>query len=275
MASTTTATFGDELRRWRTTRRMSQLDLAVAAEVSQRHVSFLETGRSKPSPEMVVHLGGVLDMALRDQNALLAAAGFAPAFAERGLDDPDLDQVRHVLDTLLAAHGHYPAYVVDRGWDLVLANPAALLVTGFLGSDTAPEIVGNAMRLSLHPDGIKPYVADWERFATTLLHRLEREVAHRPQDERLVALLEEARTYPDVAELPDRPLMPDGNDLLVPVHLRLGDLELRFFTTIATIGAPFDVTLEELRLETLLPADAETETFLREAAAGDGGSAAP
>ena len=260
--------FGDELRRWRTARRMSQLDLALAAEVSQRHVSFLETGRSKPSPEMVVHLGGVLDMSLRDQNALLVAAGYAPAFAERGLDDPDLDQVRHVLETLLAAHGHYPAYVVDRGWDLVLANPAAGLVNGFLAPDTPDTVTGNVMRLTLHPDGVKPYIVDWERLATSVLHRLEREVAHRPHDERLVALIEEVMGYPDVADLPARATLPDGSDLLVPVHLNIDGIELRFFTTIATIGAPFDVTLEELRLETLLPADRATEAFLR-SAAGD------
>ena len=270
--ATRTATFGDELRRWRTARRMSQLDLAVAAEVSQRHVSFLETGRSKPSPEMVVHLGGVLDMSLRDQNALLTAAGFSPAFAERGLDDPDLDQVRHVLETLLAAHGHYPAYVVDRGWDLVLANPAALLLTALVDPGTPPDVAGNILRMTLHPAGIKPFVVDWDRLATALLHRLEREVAHRPHDERIVALMEEVTGYPGIAELPARAMLPDGNDLLVPVHVRVDGRDLRFFTTIATIGAPFDVTLEELRIETLLPADADTEAFLREAHDASGGS---
>ena len=260
----TTTTFGDELRRWRATRRMSQLDLAVAAEVSQRHVSFLETGRSKPSPEMVVHLATSLDLALRDQNALLITAGFAPAYPERGLDDPELDQVRSVLETLLAAHAHFPAYVVDRGWDIVLANPAATLVTAF-GDDADPAIAGNAMRLVLHPDGIRDLVVNWEQLATALLHRFDREVAHRPHDDRLAALAHEVAGYPGVGQLPDRPVLPTGEDLLVPVHIRLDDLDLRFFTTIATIGAPFDVTLEELRLETLLPADEATDAFLRAA----------
>lgn len=269
--ATATLTFGDELRRWRTARRMSQLELAVAAEVSQRHVSFLETGRSKPSPEMVVHLGGVLDLSLRDQNALLAAAGYAPAFAERDLDDPELDQVRSVLETILAAHAHYPAYIVDRGWDLVMANEATGLLTALLPPDTPSEIASNILRASLHPDGIRPHVVDWERFATALLHRLEREVAHRPHDERLAALAAEVRGYPGVADLPTRPVLPDGSDLLLPVHARVAEVDLRFFTTIATIGAPFDVTLEELRLETLLPADEATEAFLREALGGPRG----
>ena len=264
-ATSTTAhpgTFGDELRRWRTTRRMSQLDLAVAAEVSQRHVSFLETGRSRPSPEMVVHLATALDLALRDQNALLVSAGFAPAYPERGLDDPELDQVRGVLHTLLTAHGHFPAYVVDRGWDIVLANPAASLVAA-LGDGIDPAVGGNAMRLVLHPEGIRDLIVNWEQLAAALLHRFEREVAHRPHDGRLTALADEVAGYPGVAELPDRPMLPTGDDLLVPVHVRLDDVDLRLFTTIATIGAPFDVTLEELRLETLLPADEATDAFLR------------
>jgi transcriptional regulator with XRE-family HTH domain len=260
--TTTTATFGQELRRWRSLRRISQLDLAAVAEVSQRHLSFLETGRSKPSPEMVVHLGRALDLRLRDQNLLLAAAGFAPLFAERGLDDPELDQVRDVLTTLLAAHGHFPAYVVDRNWDLVLANPIALAVTALVEPPPPMEVATNVMRLSLHPDGLRPIIVNWERLATTLLHRLEREVTHSPNNHGLRALLDEVRTYPAMPSEPTRALLPEGQDLLVPVHVNVARLDLRFFTTITTIGAPFDITLEELRLETLLPADPETDAFL-------------
>ena len=247
---------------------MSQLELATTAEVSQRHLSFLETGRSRPSPEMVVHLGRSLDLTLRDQNLLLAAAGFAPAFAERGLDDPDLDQVRQVLETLLLAHGHYPAYVVDRGWDFVLANPIAAAVTSLVTPPPPPEVAGNALRLVMHPDGIRPLVTNWTQLAAALVHRLERELAHSPGNERARSLLDELHDYPGVVGLPARSALPDGNDLLVPVHLDLGGTELRFFTTITTIGSPFDITLEELRFETLLPADPTTEAFLRDLAAG-------
>lgn len=260
-------TFGDELRRWRTTRRMSQLDLAVAAEVSQRHLSFLETGRSKPSPEMVVHLGRALELPLRDQNRLLDAAGFAPAFAERDLDDPDLDHVRQVLTTLLAAHGHYPAYIVDRGWDLVLSNPIASLLTTLRDPPPPPEVAANALRLAMHPEGLRPMIVNWHQLASALLHRLERELTHSPHNERLRDLFDEVSAYPDVADLPARSALPEGHDLLVPVHVDLGGTALRFFTTITTIGAAFDITLEELRLETLLPADPATEAFLREASA--------
>ncbi len=149
--------------------------------------------------------------------------------------------------------------------NLVLANPAAMLLTALVDPDTPAEIAGNILRMTLHPAGIKPFVVDWERLATALLHRLEREVAHRPHDERLVAVMDEVTGYPGIAELPGRAVLPDGNDLLVPVHVRLDGVDLRFFTAIATIGAPFDVTLEELRIETLLPADADTEAVLREA----------
>lgn len=245
-------------------RRMSQLDLAVAAEVSQRHLSFLETGRSKPSPEMVVHLGRSLDLPLRDQNLLLGAAGFAPAYAERGLDDPDLDQVRQVLTTLVSAHGHYPAYVVDRGWDLVMANPIAGLLTTLVDPAPPLEVAGNVMRLSLHPAGLRPVIVNWHQLATSLLHRLERELAHSPNNERLRDLFDEVRDYPGIADLPARSMLPDGSDLVLPLHVDVNGTSLRFFTTITTIGAPFDITLEELRLETLLPADPATETYLRQ-----------
>ncbi|MEM9203948.1 MAG: helix-turn-helix transcriptional regulator [Actinomycetota bacterium] len=262
--TTLVATFGEELRRWRDARRYSQLALAAEADVSQRHLSFLETGRSKPSREMVLHLARVLELPLRDQNTLLAAAGFAPEFSERSLDDPDLDEVRHILETVVHAHGHIPAYVVDRGWDLVLANHAALAVTNLVGADLAPDVAMNAMRTCLHPDGLRQVIVDWERFATVLLHRLEREAIERPFDQRLAALVTEARTYPGVAELPARPPLPSGNDLLVPMVVDTPMGQLSFISMIATIGAPFDVTLEELRLETLLPADRHTEAVLRE-----------
>lgn len=267
-SATATITFGDELRRWRETRRLSQLALATHADVSQRHLSFLENGKSRPSREMVLHLGRTLELALRDQNALLAAAGFSPEYAERGLDDPDLDEVRHTLEAMLAAHGHIPAYVIDRGWDLVMANTASLGLAGLAGVDPPLEVAGNVMRTCFHPDGIRSRVVDWERFATALLHRLEREIVERPFDDRLADLLVEARGYPGVADLPARPALPTGNDLTLAMQVETDRGVLRFLSVIATIGEPFDVTLEELRIETLLPADRFTEDALREAVAG-------
>lgn len=261
--TTTTISFGEELRRWREARRLSQLALAGEADVSQRHLSFLENGKSRPSREMVLHLARVLDLPLREQNTLLTTAGYAAEYAERGLDDPDLDQVRHVLETVLEAHGPIPAYVVDRGWDLVLANTAALELAPRAGLDPPPEVAANVMRTCLHPEGIRPKVRNWERFATVLMHRLERELVESPFDERLGDLMIEARGYPGCAELPDRPPLPSGTELLVPLHLDTAEGPLRFISTIATIGAPFDVTLEELRIETLLPADRATEAALR------------
>ena len=261
--NTVTVSFGEELRRWREARRFSQLALASAADVSQRHLSFLETGRSKPSREMVLHLGRSLDLSLRDQNTLLTTAGFSPEYGERGLDDPDLDDVRRVLETVLAAHGHIPAYVVDRGWDIVLANPAALGLATIADPDIPMPVAMNAMRLCLHPDGIRSRIIDWERFATVLVHRLERELVERPFDSRLGDLLAEARSYPGVGELPSRSPLPSGSDLFLPMQVETARGTLRLISIIATVGAPFDVTLEELRIETLLPADQATEDLLR------------
>lgn len=264
-SATPVITFGEELRRWREARRYSQLALANEAEVSQRHLSFLETGKSKPSREMVLHLGRCLDLALRDQNSLLAAAGYSSEYAERGLDDPDLDEVRHTLDIVLAAHGHIPAYVIDRGWDVVMANAASVGLAAIAGLDLPMEVSLNVMRTCFHPDGIRSKVHDWERFATVLLHRLEREIIDRPFDDRLADLLAEARSYPGVAELPPRRPLPTGNELMVPMQIDTPLGTLRLISVVATIGEPFDVTLSELRIETLLPADRFTEARLRDA----------
>ena len=257
-------TFGDLLREWRGSRRVSQLDLAAEADVSQRHLSFLETGRSEPSREMVIHIASVLDVPLRDRNRLLVAAGYAPAYPQRGLDEPELEQVRHVLELILGAHEPFPAYVIDRAWNLVLTNRAAgSLVPRLIDPADAALFGGNLVRLTFHPRGLRGSIVNWEEAALSLLDRLEREAAERPGDETLTDLLAEVRGYPGVTDLPERPRLPSGADLLVPLHLRTADLEVRLFTTIATIGAPYDVTLEELRLETLFPADEESEEALR------------
>lgn len=263
MADTAMITFGGELRRWRDARRYSQLALAAEADVSQRHLSFLETGRSHPSREMVLHLGRALELGLRDQNLLLAAAGYAAEYTERGLDDPDLDEVRDVLIRMIEAHGHIPAYVVDRGWDIVMTNTAALNLVALAGADIPLRVAVNAMRTCFHPKGIRSLVSNWEQLAAVLIHRLERELIERPFDERLGDLLAEARGYPGVADLPTRQPLPSGDDLLIPMQIETPSGTMRLISMIATIGSPFDITLEELRIETLLPADAATEEILR------------
>ncbi len=264
-----TATFGPVLRRWRTHRRFSQLQLAAEADVSQRHVSFLETGRAKPSREMVVHLATVLDVPLRERNTMLTAAGFAPLYSETRLEEPAMAQVRHVLEFLLDAHEPFPAFVIDRQWTVVMSNEAARRLTAAL---VDPAEVGdevNVMRLSLHPAGMRRFIVNWTEAATLIMDRLRREAAERPTDTALQDLLAEAESYEGVAELPRR-LAPAGSDLLVPVHYRAGDLDLRLFGTIATLGASYDVTVEELRFETFFPADDESEQVLRALAASTG-----
>lgn len=259
-------TFGEKLRNWRTSRHLSQLGLAAEAGVSQRHISFLETGRAKPSREMVIHLAAALDVPLRQRNELLGSAGFTPAYRERGPDDEQMRQIHEVLARLLQAHEPYPAYIVDRLWNLVAANEVATKVLAMAMPANADPTTfdGNVVRLMLHPAGARHALANWEAVAGVLLRRLARDVAEQPGDEALADLLAEAHGY--VAEVDPSLLAespPTADELLIPLVLRtpLGDLET--FTTIATIGAAHDVTLEELRIESLLPATAEAEKLLR------------
>lgn len=262
---TTIDGFGPSLRWWRTTRRFSQLQLAGVAEVSSRHISYLETGKAKPSREMVIHLANVLEIPLRDQNVLLHAAGFAPVFSQQDLDAPEMDDVRRVLAWILAAHAPNPALVVDRRGEVVDANPAALRLLDELVDEDSPALgpTLNANRLVLHPEGVRPRTDNWAEVAANILQRLEREQAHRPADEALADLLAEVLTYPRSAELRRSTELPTGSDLLVTLRAtsRSG-ARIRLVSTIATIGAPYDVTLDELRLETFFPGDEATAAIL-------------
>jgi transcriptional regulator with XRE-family HTH domain len=240
---------GPLLREWRQRRRLSQLDLAVEAEVSSRHLSFVETGRSQPSRELVLHLAERLDVPLRERNALLLAAGYAPVYRETPLDAPDMAPVRDALDRILAAHAPFPAVVVDRGWSLVAANDPAL---GLLTSGVSPTLLEppvNALRVSLHPDGLAPRIGNLAEWSAHLLDRLrrERDVSGDPA---LAALYDELRAYPRVVERVEHA----GPALFVPLELD----GLRFFSTVATFGTALDVTLAELSIESFFPADAAT-----------------
>jgi transcriptional regulator with XRE-family HTH domain len=251
---------GPLLRDWRRRRRLSQLELALEAGVSARHVSFVETGRSRPSPEMVLHLAEQLEVPLRERNQLLLAAGYAPRYGQRALEEPEMALVREALDQVLAAHDPYPALVVDRGWSLVAANRSA----GALMAGIAPELLeppANVLRASLHPDGLAPRIVNLGEWRAHLLERLARQ-ATVTGDPSLAALHEELRSYP--APPHEGALGPAG-DIFVPLRLRAGDGgELRLFSTIATFGAAVDVTVAELSIESFFPADAETAGALRE-----------
>lgn len=268
--SSSAAGFSDLLRSWRRVRKVSQLDLALAANVSQRHVSFIEVGRSQPSRDMVLQLAHALNLPLRDRNALLLAAGYAPVYPEHRLDDAELAQIKQVLDVVVRAHQPYPAYVIDRTWNLVLANDSAMALTSLVADPGAAAAAanGNVLRLLLHPDGLQPHVVNFADVAASMLRRVELELAHAPNDDRLAELLQQTRWLPGVSDVQPSPAAPRPDDLLIPLHLRFDQIELRLFTTIATVGAAHDITLEELRIESLLPMDHATDDALRSLASG-------
>jgi transcriptional regulator with XRE-family HTH domain len=258
---------GDLLRGWRQRRRLSQLDLSVEAEVSARHLSFVETGRSKPSRELVLHLAEHLDVPLRERNSLLLAAGYSPAYAERSLDDQDMDPVRTTLDRILQGHEPYPAVIVDRSWDLVSANAPAfgLFTDGVAAHLLDPPV--NVYRLGLHPDGLAPRVRNLAEYSQHLVTQLRRDAAL-SGDPRLAALLDEVRAYPGVVdgalELTDAASL-----LFLPIELEQADGSvLSLFSTISTFGTALDVTLAELSIEQFFPADAATQAELQRRWAG-------
>ena len=246
---------GDLIREWRQRRRLSQLDLAIAANVSSRHLSFVETGRSRPTSEMILHLAEHLDVPLRDRNALLLAGGFAPAYPERGLAEPELHAVKNALKRVLDGHEPYPAAVVNRWWELVDANAGIALFTG----DVSPELLEppvNVLRLSLHPDGMAPRIANLPEWRAHLLARLHRQ-AEATGDQRLAALHDELSAYPG-----GRAGTPGPADVVVPLRYRAAGAELSFLSITAVIGTPMDVTVEELAIESFYPADHQTAKAL-------------
>jgi transcriptional regulator with XRE-family HTH domain len=247
---------GDLLKAWRGKRRMSQFDLSLAAEVSTRHLSYVETGRSKPSRQFLLHVADHLDVPLRARNDLLVAAGYAPVYGESGLDDPAMAQVRQALDLVLAKQEPYPALVVDRLWNLVLANAGAALL--FEGIDPRFLERPNVLRACLHPEGLAPRIDDFEVFSGHILGRLRRQVAL-TGDEQLTALYDELATLPGVATVEP---YTDHPGIVLPVRIRSSRGTLSFFTTAATFGTAADVTLSELTVESFFPADEATRRAL-------------
>lgn len=262
-------TFGELLRTWRERRKLTQLDLSTQSGVSTRHLSFLETGRSKPSREMVLDLAEHLQLPLRERNVLLTAAGFAAVYGRTPLDAPEMEAVRSAIELVLSGHEPYPALAVDRYWNIVSMNQAAAL----LAAGIAPDVMGsppNVYRISLHPEGLAPRVVNFAEFAHHLLERLRHD-ASVSADPQLAALLGEVEGYATVRALPRPSFEHPG--VVVPVRLRHPRGELSLFTTIATFGTPVDVTVDELALETFFPADAATARRLNDLAVASDGAA--
>ncbi|MEO3759338.1 helix-turn-helix transcriptional regulator [Mycobacterium sp. B14F4] len=255
-AGVQTPPFGALMRQWRERRRLSQLDVAIEAAVSPRHVSFLETGRSTPSRAMVLRLADVLDVPLRERNQLLLAAGLAPAYGERSLDDPDMAAVRAGVERVLGAYNPFPCIAVDRNWHIMRANEGA----GVLLDGVAPALLErpNALRIALHPDGLAPRIRNLAQWRHHLLDRLRREVAVSGSIE-LSALLAEIASYAGGSDATG-----DLGRIAVPLELYRPDGRLlTFLSTVTTFGTALDLTAAELSIEAFLPADEDTAAALR------------
>ena len=251
---------GGLLREWRQRRRMTQLDFACEADISTRHLSFLETGRSQPSREMLLRLAEILEVPLRDQNVMLTAAGFAPIFRESTLADPEFGPAREAIDLVLKGHEPYPALAVDRHWNLVAANAG---VTGFVVLANAELLKPplNVMRLTLHPDGLASRILNLAEWRAHLLSRLKRQV-ELTGDKTLADLLVELSAYP-YPKSKHEVDVHHGGGVLIPMQFSSPVGKLSLFTTITVFGTPIDVTLSELALECFYPADAQTAALLR------------
>jgi transcriptional regulator with XRE-family HTH domain len=250
---------GALLRQWRQRRNLSQLEVSMRSAVSARHLSFIETGRARPSREMVLHLAERLDVPLRERNHLLLAAGFAPVFGERSLDETEMAPVRAALERFLSAHEPYPAVVFDRHWNIVAANRAVAYVT----RGVAPELLAppaNVLRIALHPGGMAPRISNLPAWSDYLLGRLRREI-ELTRDPELESLYDELVAYPGVAA-EHRANPPPPNDILLTHELLLEDTQLALFSTITSFGTARDLTLAELTIEAFYPANSQTAEAL-------------
>jgi transcriptional regulator with XRE-family HTH domain len=262
---------GPLLRRWRESRHLSQLDLALEAEVSARHISFLETGRAEPSREMLLALANVLDVPLRERNFLLLAAGYAPIYGETSLDDPRMIQVRAAIEIILRSNEPRSAIAHDRHWNIVMANDAFVrFLTVTLGQPPAgltalqvskmPRL--NVLRLVFDPNQVRRIILNWETIAKSLLNEAFRRLAW-ARDETLKKLITEILSYPGVPARWREPDLEAPHELILPMELSLDGKIARMFSTVTTIATPSDVTLQELHVESFYPADAETQVILQ------------
>lgn len=250
--------FGQLIRTWRTARRLSQLELAGDADVSSRHLSFLETGRARPSREMVSRLAAALDVPAREQNILFHSAGFAPLHVERELDDDALEPALRGIEFLLDSHEPFPAFVLDRAWNIVRANESHDILLHWLLPALEPRCPVNILRLLADPAGMRPLIANWRVVMATLLRRLERQLELPQADEVLARLERELLTYPGLRELISAPPEIDPSSILVPVEIDAHGERLSWFSTLARFGSAIDLTLQEVTIESLHPADRRT-----------------
>jgi transcriptional regulator with XRE-family HTH domain len=261
----TIKSFGARLRWWRDRRALSQLDLAGAAGTTQRHLSFLESGRAAPSREMILRLAAALDLPLRQQNELFLAAGYAPLWRESSLTAPELARVNSALDYMLTQQEPYPAFVVDRRWNLLRANGGAGRLVEFLtGPAPAEAAAGEPVNLAValvSPDGLRPLIVNWQEVARYFLRGVQADAIADATAE-TAELLQRLLTFPGVPALSETVPFEEASAPVLSIHFRRGDTSLRLFTTIATLGTPHDVTLQEIRIESFFPADdATAQTF--------------
>ena len=253
--------FGVLLRRWRAVRHLSQEDLALDADISTRHLSCVETGRAQPSREMVLRLAEALQVPLRERNGLLLAAGYAPFYPHSGLEAPETEAARQVVELLMAQHEPYPVLVVDRYWNTLKMNAGAKrFLALFPGCDSGTP--HNGVRLVFHPQGLRPFIENWESVAARIIQRVHREAVANPSDEMMTRFLEELLSYPDV---PSRWRMLDLGDAPPPfltINYRWKNSTVRFFSAVTTFGTPLDIALQEMRIESFFPADEGTRTVL-------------
>lgn len=237
---------------------MSQLDLSTEAGVSARHLCFVETGRARPSREMVLLLASALDVPLRERNALLLAAGFAPIYREANLDAPEIASVRSALDAILRQQEPFPAVVMNRSWDILATNAAASRFFGFLLGETAVTEPANVIRLMFNPQGLRPFVTNWESAAEALIRRVYREAVGGVPDEKTATLLSEVLAYPDVPVRWRKPSLEAPLLPVVPISFMKEGTTFNFFSAVTTLGTPQDVTLQEVRIESFFPLDSMT-----------------
>lgn len=254
---------GRLLKEWRGRRGMSQLDLAVAARTTQRHLSFIESGRTAPTRDMILRLAATMDVPLRQQNALLLAGGYAPAWSERALTEPSLAMVSRALDHMLAQHEPFPAFVVDRRWNLLRANAGAARLSEFLlgpaAEDAAPVNVAIAL---MSPEGLRPFIANWAEVALYFLRGVQAD-AQADGTPETAELFDRLLALPDVGSLSEGWPLDEHPPPVLPMHFRHDGHSLRLFTTIATLGTPRDITLQEMRIECFFPVDDATDAVFR------------
>jgi transcriptional regulator with XRE-family HTH domain len=263
---TTDANFPSRLKWWRRRRGMAQLDLAGAAGVSQRHLSFLESGRTAPSRDMVLRIAAALDLPLREQNALLTAAGYAPLWRESALAAPELAAINRALDFMLAQQEPYPAFVLDRRWNLLRANRAGQHLVAFL-TDSAPRAPDPAAPVALAdallaPGALRPLIVNWREVALYFIRGVRADALADGSRES-AALLERLLGYPDVPALWEAPALTEVQAPVLTIRFRKGNVALDLFTTLATLGTPQDVTVQDIRIESFFPADAAAEAVFR------------